>query len=99
MAKDTVWIKIENEYQKSNNTYSLAQHRMDYLKKKDWVAPEDIELFNKGVTPEKERGWWDEDKRKQAFIDKLKNPILKNRVISLNRYGNWLPCTIRYRVL
>ncbi len=51
---------------------SIQQKRKAYLQKKDWVAPEDMELFNKGITTEKERGWWDEDKRKQAFIDKLK---------------------------
>jgi hypothetical protein len=53
-------------------TQTIEDRRANYLKKMNWVAPEDMDLFAKGTTPLSERGFWDEDKRKQVFIDKLK---------------------------
>lgn len=56
----------------SNNTSTIEERRTDYLQKRGWMAPEDMALFNKGVTPYEDREPWTEDKRKQAFIEKLK---------------------------
>ena len=56
---------------KTNNSSDVEKTRTAYLNKKEWVAPEDIDLIEDGFTPINERGLWDENKRKQAFIDKL----------------------------
>ncbi len=50
---------------------SIQQRRTAYLQKKDWVSPEDMEIILKGFTPITQRGLWDENKRKQMFMEKL----------------------------
>ena len=65
----------------ADNNVTIQQKRIAYLQKKDWVAPEDMELFKRGITPLKERGFWDEDKRKQAFMDKLKKLNIPDSMI------------------
>jgi hypothetical protein len=50
---------------------SIQQRRTAYLQKKDWVSPEDMEIILKGFTSITQRGLWDENKRKQMFMEKL----------------------------
>jgi hypothetical protein len=77
---------------------SIEDRRAAYLKKMEWVAPEDMVIIEKGLTPFSERGFWDEDKRKQVFIDKLKtqgvaDSTIRRLVIEVEqirgRTGNW----------
>ena len=77
---------------------SIEDRRAAYLKKMEWVAPEDMVIIEKGLTPFSERGFWDEDKRKQVFIDKLKtqgvaDSTIRRLVIDVEqirgRTGNW----------
>jgi hypothetical protein len=67
---------------KTNNSNSIRNIRTEYLRKNDWIAPEDMTIIEKGFTPINERGFWDEDKRKQAFIDKLKKNHFTDSVIN-----------------
>jgi hypothetical protein len=77
---------------------SIEDRRVAYLKKMEWVAPEDMVIIEKGLTPFSERGFWDEDKRKQVFIDKLKSQgvadsTIRRLVIEVEQIrgttGNW----------
>lgn len=50
---------------------SILLRRAEYLEKKSWISPEDMQIMLLGFTPIKERGLWDETKRKQMFREKL----------------------------
>jgi len=71
----------KNENATTKNNSSIEKMRYDYLKKKEWVAPEDMLIIEKGFTPPNERGLWDENKRKQEFIDKLKRNQIPDSTI------------------
>ena len=76
ISTTALFISCENSTKsKTSNTIdtlSVADKRSDYLKKKDWVAAEDMLIIEKGFTPIKNRGFLDETERKNAFIDLLK---------------------------
>lgn len=70
-------INCKNNSTTSNNieikTSSIEEKRVEYLQKKEWLSPEDIELFTKCTIPYEERGLMDEEQRKQHVISCLRN--------------------------
>ena len=67
----------KNNSTTSNNieikTSSIEEKRVNYLQKKEWLSPEDMELFSKCIIPYKERGLMDEEQRKETIISCLRN--------------------------
>jgi hypothetical protein len=61
---------------------TIQERRSAYLHKKDWLSPEDMEIILKGFTPIKQRGLWDENKRKQMFVEKLQELNIPDSTIT-----------------
>ena len=88
---------------KSNNAstkaLSIEEKRIDYLHKKKWLSPEDMELFTKCVIPYDGRKPMDEDQRKAAILSclrkskvselKIKNIVNEIEQIHGARTGQW----------
>jgi hypothetical protein len=61
---------------------TIQDRRTTYLHKKDWISPEDMEIILKGFTSIKQRGLWDENKRKQMFVEKLQELNIPDSTIT-----------------
>lgn len=65
----------------SNENKDIEQLRTDYLNKKNWMSPEDMEILSKCFIPYEERAPMDETQRKNHVIECLKKANLsENRI-------------------
>ena len=69
----------------SNENKDIEQLRTDYLNKKNWMSPEDMEILSKCFIPYEERAPMDETQRKNNAIE-----CLKKANLSENRINNML---------